>query len=95
MKTIHSLLATLLLVAIAIHVKAEDKLIQSDFTVRKNLSIMMSGKNGSQLKEDRSFAEFKVFDFSEEGTTVLLHFNIETVANEDNGKPFKIDETIS
>ena len=95
MKTIHSLLATLLLVAIAIHVKAEDKLIQSDFTVRKNLSIMMSGKNGSQLKEDRSFAEFKVFDFGEEGTTVLLHFNIETVANEDNGKPFKIDETIS
>ena len=56
---------------------------------------MMSGKNGSQLKEDRSFAEFKVFDFVEEGTTVLLHFNIETVANEYNGKPFKIDETIS
>ena len=36
-----------------------------------------------------------MFDFGEEGTTVLLHFNIETVANENNGKPFKIDETIS
>lgn len=95
MKTIHSLLATLLLVAIAIHAKAEDKLIKSDFTVRKNLSILIADKSGSRLKEDRSFAEFKVLDCGEEGTTVLLHFNIETVENEDNGKPFKMDETIS
>ena len=90
------ILATLLLVAIPFGVNAEEKLIKSDFKVRKNISLASTnGGSPVLLNANKSFAEYQVFDFGDEGTTIILNFRLESLECGEDGKPIIIENTIS
>ena len=97
MRTLQFLLATLLLIAIPLGVNAQDKFIKSDFKVRKNINLAMVDKDavGGMLNANKSFAEIQVFDFGDEGTTIILNFRIETRDCGEDGKPAIIEGTHS
>ena len=96
MRKFHFVLATLLLVAISFSTHAEDKLIKSNFNVKKNINFFsVAGGGGILLNENNSFADFQVFDFGDEGTTVLLKYRLETVEKDENGEPIRQDGALS
>ena len=97
MRTLQFLLATLLLIAIPLGINAQDKFIKSDFKVRKNINLAMVDKDavGGMLNANKSFAEIQVFDFGDEGTTIILNFRIETRDCGEDGKPAIIEGTHS
>ena len=92
MRKFRFLLATLLLVAIPLGVNAQIKYIKTDFKVRKNninYYLYSGNKEYSvlQLNPNKSYAEFQVFDFGEEGTTIILKYRLEIPAANKNVKP--------
>lgn len=95
MRMFRFILATLLLVTIPFGVNAEEKFIKSDFKVRKNISVFGSidGSNPVKLNANKSFAEWQVFDFGDEGTTILLNFRIESFECSEDGKPVIVEQT--
>ena len=99
MRKFRFLLATLLLVAIPLGVNAQEKLIKTDFKVRKNISFYLCPDNkenpGLQLNPNNSYAEFQVFDFGEEGTTIILKYRFESKDCDENGKPQILEGTCS
>ena len=99
MRKFRFLLATLLLVAIPLGVNAQEKLIKTDFKVRKNISFYLCPDNkenpGLQLNPNNSYAEFQVFDFGEEGTTIILKYRFESKDCDENGKPKILEGTCS
>ena len=96
MRIFRFILATLLLVAIPFGVNAEEKVIKSDFKVRKNISLASTnGGSPVLLNANKSFAEYQVFDFGDEGTTIILNFRLETLECGEDGKPIIIENTIS
>ena len=96
MRIFRFILATLLLVAIPFGVNAEEKLIKSDFKVRKNISLASTnGGSPVLLNANKSFAEYQVFDFGDEGTTIILNFRLESLECGEDGKPIIIENTIS
>ena len=99
MRKFRFLLATLLLVAIPLGVNAQEKLIKTDFKVRKNISFYLCPDDkenpGLQLNPNKSYAEFQVFDFGEEGTTIILKYRFESQACDENGKPKILEGTCS
>ena len=99
MRKFRFLLATLLLVAIPLGVNAQEKLIKTDFKVRKNISFYICPDDkenpGLQLNPNNSYAEFQVFDFGEEGTTIILKYRFESQACDENGKPKILEGTCS
>ena len=99
MRKFRFLLATLLLVAIPLGVNAQEKLIKTAFKVRKNISFYLCPDNkenpGLQLNPNNSYAEFQVFDFGEEGTTIILKYRFESKDCDENGKPQILEGTCS
>ena len=96
MRIFRFILATLLLVAIPFGVNAEEKVIKSDFKVRKNISLASTnGGSPVLLNANKSFAEYQVFDFGDEGTTIILNFRLESLECGEDGKPTIIENTIS
>lgn len=96
MRIFRFILATLLLVAIPFGINAEEKLIKSDFKVRKNISLASTnGGSPVLLNANKSFAEYQVFDFGDEGTTIILNFRLESLECGEDGKPIIIENTIS
>ena len=99
MRKFRFLLATLLLVAIPLGVNAQEKLIKTDFKVRKNISFYICPDDkenpGLQLNPNKSYAEFQVFDFGEEGTTIILKYRFESEVCDENGKPQILEGTCS
>ena len=96
MRIFRFILATLLLVAIPFSVNAEEKVIKSDFKVRKNISLASTnGGSPVLLNANKSFAEYQVFDFGDEGTTIILNFRLESLECGEDGKPIIIENTIS
>ena len=99
MRKFRFLLATLLLVAIPLGVNAEEKLIKTNFKVRKNISFYLCPDDkenpGLQLNPNKSYAEFQVFDFGEEGTTIILKYRFESKDCDENGKPQILEGTCS
>ena len=96
MRIFRFILATLLLVAIPFGVNAEEKLIKSDFKVRKNISLASTnGGSPVLLNAKTSFAEYQVFDFGDEGTTIIINFRLESLECGEDGKPIIIENTIS
>lgn len=99
MRKFRFLLATLLLVAIPLGVNAQEKLIKTDFKVRKNISFYICPDDkenpGLQLNPNKSYAEFQVFDFGEEGTTIILKYRFESQVCDENGKPKILEGTCS
>ena len=99
MRKFRFLLATLLLVAIPLGVNAEEKLIKTNFKVRKNISFYLCPDDkenpGLQLNPNKSYAEFQVFDFGEEGTTIILKYRFESKDYDENGKPKILEGTCS
>ena len=100
MRKFRFLLATLLLVAIPLGVNAQIKYIKTDFKVRKNninYYLYSGNKEYSvlQLNPNKSYAEFQVFDFGEEGTTIILKYRFESQACDENGKPKILEGTCS
>ena len=99
MRKFRFLLATLLLVAIPLGVNAQEKLIKTNFKVRKNISFYICPDDkenpGLQLNPNKSYAEFQVFDFGEEGTTIILKYRFESQACDENGKPKILEGTCS
>lgn len=96
MRIFRFILATLLLVAIPFGVNAEEKVIKSDFKVRKNISLASTnGGSPVLLNANTSFAEYQVFDFGDEGTTIILNFRLESLECGEDGKPIIIENTIS
>lgn len=99
MRKFRFLLATLLLVAIPLGVNAQEKLIKTDFKVRKNISFYICPDDkenpGLQLNPNKSYAEFQVFDFGEEGTTIILKYRLESKDCDENGKPQILEGTCS
>ena len=96
MRIFRFILATLLLVAIPFGFNAEEKVIKSDFKVRKNISLASTnGGSPVLLNANKSFAEYQVFDFGDEGTTIILNFRLESLECGEDGKPIIIENTIS
>ena len=96
MRIFRFILATLLLVAIPFGVNAEEKVIKSDFKVKKNISLASTnGGSPVLLNANKSFAEYQVFDFGDEGTTIILNFRLESLECGEDGKPIIIENTIS
>ena len=100
MRKFRFLLATLLLVAIPLGVNAQIKYIKTDFKVRKNninYYLYSGNKEYSvlQLNANKSYAEFQVFDFGEEGTTIILKYRFESKDCDENGKPQILEGTCS
>ena len=96
MRIFRFILATLLLVAIPFGINAEEKVIKSDFKVRKNISLASTnGGSPVLLNANKSFAEYQVFDFGDEGTTIILNFRLESLECGEDGKPIIIENTIS
>ena len=96
MRIFRFILATLLLVTIPFGVNAEEKVIKSDFKVRKNISLASTnGGSPVLLNANKSFAEYQVFDFGDEGTTIILNFRLESLECGEDGKPIIIENTIS
>ena len=92
MRKFRFLLATLLLVAIPLGVNAQIKYIKTDFKVRKNninYYLYSGNKEYSvlQLNANKSYAEFQVFDFGEEGTTIILKYKLDITAANKHVKP--------
>ena len=92
MRKFRFLLATLLLVAIPLGVNAEEKLIKTNFKVRKNnINYILCPDNkefpGAQLNANNSYADIQVFDFGEEGTTIIIKYRLEIPAANKNVKP--------
>ena len=95
MRIFRFILATLLLVAIPFGINAEEKVIKSDFKVRKNISLASTnGGSPVLLNANKSFAEYQVFDFGDEGTTIILNFRLESLECGEDGKPIIIENTI-
>ena len=100
MRKFRFLLTTLLLVAIPLGVNAQIKYIKTDFKVRKNninYYLYSGNKEYSvlQLNPNKSYAEFQVFDFGEEGTTIILKYRFESKDCDENGKPQILEGTCS
>ncbi|MDY4564039.1 MAG: hypothetical protein SPE13_01205 [Alloprevotella sp.] len=99
MRKFRFLFATLLLVAIPLGVNAQEKFIKTDFKVRKNISFYICPDDkenpGLQLNPNNSYAEFQVFDFGEEGTTIILKYRFESKDCDENGKPKILEGTCS
>ena len=99
MRKFRFLLATLLLVAIPLGVNAQEKFIKTDFKVRKNISFYICPDDkenpGLQLNPNNSYAEFQVFDFGEEGTTIILKYRFESKDCDENGEPQILEGTCS
>ena len=96
MRMFQFILATLLLVTIPFGANAEEKIIKSDFKVRKNISLASTnGGSPVLLNANKSFAEYQVFDFGDEGTTIILNFRLESLECGEDGKPIIIENTIS
>ena len=95
MRMFRFILATLLLVTIPFGVNAEEKIIKSDFKVRKNISLSVIDNSPILLNANKSFAEYQVFDFGDEGTTIILNFRLESLECGEDGKPIIIENTIS
>ena len=92
MRKFRFLLATLLLVAIPLGVNAEEKLIKTNFKVRKNnINYILCPDNkefpGAQLNANNSYADIQVFDFGEEGTTIILKYKLDITAANKHVKP--------
>ena len=91
MRKFRFLLATLLLVAIPLGVNAEEKLIKTNFKVRKNINYVLCPDNkefpGALLNANNSYADIQVFDFGEEGTTIIFKYRLEIPAANKNVKP--------
>ena len=96
MRIFRFILATLLLVAIPFGFNAEEKVIKSDFKVRKNISLASTnGGSPVLLNANKSFAEYQVFDFGDEGTTIILNFRLESLECGEDGKPVILENTYS
>ena len=96
MRIFRFILATLLLVAIPFGFNAEEKVIKSDFKVRKNISLASTnGGSPVLLNANKSFAEYQVFDFGDEGTTIILNYRLETKECGEDGKPVILENTYS
>lgn len=95
MKIFRFILATLLLVTIPFGVNAEEKIIKSDFKVRKNISLCLIGDSPIMSNVNTSFAECQVFDFGDEGTTIIINYRIESVVCGEDGKPVILEGTVS
>ena len=96
MRMFRFILATLLLVTIPFGVNAEEKIIKSDFKVRKNISFLAVDENNiSLVNANTSFAEYQVFDFGDEGTTIILNYRLETKECGEDGKPVILENTYS
>ena len=96
MRIFRFILATLLLVAIPFGINAEEKVIKSDFKVRKNISFLAVDENNiSLVNANTSFAEYQVFDFGDEGTTIILNYRLETKECGEDGKPVILENTYS
>ena len=99
MRKFRFLLATLLLVAIPLGVNAEEKLIKTNFKVRKNINYVLCPDNkefpGALLNANNSYADIQVFDFGEEGTTIILKYRLESKDCDENGKPQILEGTCS
>lgn len=91
MRKFRFLLATLLLVAIPLGVNAEEKLIKTNFKVRKNINYVLCPDNkefpGALLNANNSYADIQVFDFGEEGTTIILKYKLDITAANKHVKP--------
>lgn len=94
MRKFRFLLTTLLLLAITFGAHAEDKVIKRDFKVRQSLNACIIDDNNVLLNPNTSFAEFQMFDFGDEGATVLLHFKIASNPDE-NGEITTMENTFS
>ena len=98
MRKFRFLLATLLLVAIPLGVNAQ-QFIKTNYKVRKNISFYLCPDDkenpGLQLNPNNSYAEFQVFDFGEEGTTIILKYRLESKDCDENGKPQILEGTCS
>ena len=95
MRMFRFILATLLLVTIPFGVNAEEKIIKSDFKVRKNISLSAIDGSPILLNANTSFAEYQVFDFGDEGTTIILNYRLETKECGEDGKPVILENTYS
>ena len=96
MRMFRFILATLLLVTIPFGANAEEKIIKSDFKVRKNISFLAVDENNiSLVNANTSFAEYQVFDFGDEGTTIILNYRLETKECGEDGKPVILENTYS
>ena len=95
MRMFRFILATLLLVTIPFGVNAEEKIIKSDFKVRKNISLSAIYGSPILLNANKSFAEYQVFDFGDEGTTIILNYRLETKECGEDGKPVILENTYS
>ena len=95
MRMFRFILATLLLVTIPFGVNAEEKIIKSDFKVRKNISLSAIDGSPILLNANKSFAEYQVFDFGDEGTTIILNYRVESKECGEDGKPVILENTYS
>ena len=95
MRMFRFILATLLLVTIPFGVNAEEKIIKSDFKVRKNISLSAIDGSPILLNANKSFAEYQVFDFGDEGTTIILNYRLELNECGEDGKPVILENTYS
>lgn len=95
MRMFQFILATLLLVTIPFGANAEEKIIKSDFKVRKNISMSAIDNSPILLNANTSFAEYQVFDFGDEGTTIILNYRLETKECGEDGKPVILENTYS
>ena len=95
MRMFRFILATLLLVTIPFGVNAEEKIIKSDFKVRKNISLCLIGDSPIMSNVNTSFAECQVFDFGDEGTTIILNYRLELNECGEDGKPVILENTYS
>ena len=96
MRMFRFILATLLLVTIPFGANAEEKIIKSDFKVRKNISFLAVDENNiSLVNENTSFAEYQVCDFGDEGTTIILNYRVESKECGEDGKPVILENTYS
>ena len=96
MRMFRFILATLLLVTIPFGANAEEKIIKSDFKVRKNISFLAVDENNiSLVNANTSFAEYQVCDFGDEGTTIILNYRVESKECGEDGKPVILENTYS
>lgn len=94
MRKFRFLLTTLLLLAITFGAHAEDKVIKRDFKVRQSLNALNTAEAVALLNPNTSFAEIQMFDFGDEGATVLLHLKMVTNPDE-NGEITTMENTFS
>lgn len=95
MRMFQFILATLLLVTIPFGANAEEKIIKSDFKVRKNISYAVLDGSPGLVNANTSFAEYQVFDFGDEGTTIILNYRLELNECGEDGKPVILENTYS